>query len=74
MSMKTIAAAKFKEQCLKVLEEVGPDGILITKHGRPIARLMPVNEPHSSMIGQFKSKLRLRGDILSTGVTWDAES
>lgn len=72
--MKTIAAAKFKEQCLKVLEEVGPEGVLITKHGKPIARLMPIDEPHGATIGRFKSKLRMHGDVLSTGVTWDAES
>lgn len=74
MPMKTMAAAKFKEQCLKVLEEVGPEGILITKHGRPIARLMPVGEPHHTMIGRFKGKIKIHGDVLSTGVKWDAES
>ena len=37
---KTIPAAKFKEQCLALLDRVGPDGIVITKHGRPVAKLI----------------------------------
>jgi prevent-host-death family protein len=72
-AMKTIAAAKFKEQCLKLLEEVGREGIVITKHGKPVARLVPINEPHSSMIGKFKGKVRVNGDLLSTGAVWDAQ-
>jgi prevent-host-death family protein len=34
--MKEIAAAKFKEQCLSLLDRVDPDGIVITKHGKPV--------------------------------------
>ena len=37
-----ISASKFKEQCLALLDRVGPDGIVITKHGRPEAKLVPV--------------------------------
>jgi len=39
--MKTMSAAKFKEQCLSVLDRVGPEGVVITKRGRPVARLTP---------------------------------
>ena len=72
--MKTIAAAKFKEQCLSMLDRVGPEGIVITKHGRPVARLMPIRSDSRTLIGSMKGKVRIKGDILSTGVKWDAES
>jgi prevent-host-death family protein len=72
--MKTIAAAKFKEQCLALLDRVGPDGIVITKHGKPVARLLPIRGAPASLIGSMKGKVRLLGDVLSTGVKWDAQS
>ena len=37
--MKTVGAAKFKEQCLALLDRLDPDGLVITKHGKPVAKL-----------------------------------
>lgn len=39
---RTIAAAQFKEECLAILDQVDPDGLVVTKHGRPVAKLIPV--------------------------------
>jgi prevent-host-death family protein len=72
--MKQLAAAKFKAQCLALLDHVDPDGIVITKHGRPVAKLVPVGSAPTDLIGSLKGKLNIKGDILSTGVRWDAES
>jgi prevent-host-death family protein len=72
--MKTVPATKFKEQCLALLDRVGPDGIIITKHGKPVVKLVPVHTDNAKMIGSFKGKLKIKGNILSTGVKWDAES
>ncbi|OLB00291.1 MAG: hypothetical protein AUH77_02035 [Candidatus Rokubacteria bacterium 13_1_40CM_4_69_39] len=72
--MKTIAAARFKAQCLALLDKVDPEGIVITKHGKPVARLVPVETESASLIGKFKGRIRIRGKILSTGLRWDAES
>ena len=72
--MKTIPAAKFKAQCLALLDRVTPEGIVITKHGRPVARLLPVGSAPTDLIGSLKGKLNIKGDILSTGVRWDVES
>ena len=72
--MKQIAAAKFKEQCLGILDEVAPEGIVITKHGRPVAKLIPIRAESADLIGSLKGKLRVKGDILSTGINWRAES
>jgi prevent-host-death family protein len=71
--VKQIAAAKFKEQCLSLLDEVGPDGIVITKHGKPVAKLIPFATDSASLIGSLAGKVHIRGKILSTGIRWDAE-
>ena len=72
--MKTIGAARFKEQCLSLLDSVGPDGLIITKHGRPVAKLIPIKTESAALIGSLKGKINIKGDILSTGLRWDAES
>lgn len=71
--MKQIAAAQFKERCLSILDRVGPDGIVITKRGRPVAKLIPIQTESASLIGVLKGKIKIKGDILSTGIGWDAE-
>jgi prevent-host-death family protein len=72
--MKTIPAAKFKAQCLALLDRVDAEGIVITKHGRPVAKLIPVGTDSATLIGCLKGKIRIKGAILSTRVRWDAES
>jgi prevent-host-death family protein len=72
--MERINASKFKEQCLALLDNLDPDGITITKHGKPVARLIPASSDCASLIGSMKGKIRVHGGILSTGLSWDAES
>ncbi|HVT89306.1 MAG TPA: type II toxin-antitoxin system prevent-host-death family antitoxin [Tepidisphaeraceae bacterium] len=72
--MKRIAAAKFKEQCLSILDRVGSEGIIITKHGKPVATLLPIKSESAKLIGSMKGKIKIKGDIFSTGLKWDAES
>jgi prevent-host-death family protein len=72
--MKTVNATEFKQKALYYLDAVGPEGILITKRGKPVARLLPAAATHSSLIGVLKGKLKIKGNILSTGIRWDAES
>ena len=71
--MKQIAAAKFKEQCLSLLDEVDQDGLVITKRGKPVAKLIPIGADSASLIGSLAGKLKIKGDILSTGVRWNAQ-
>jgi prevent-host-death family protein len=73
MVMKQVAAAKFKEQCLALLDEVDPEGIVITKRGKPVARLIPIGADSAGLIGALADKLKIKGDILSTGVRWHAQ-
>jgi prevent-host-death family protein len=74
MAAKRIGAAKFKEQCLALLDRVGPEGIVITKHGKPVARLVPVGTESGERIGALRSKINIKGDLLTTDVEWDAQS
>lgn len=74
--MKTISAAKFKEHCLALLDSVDEQGLTITKHGKPVARLVPVSASGAQLIGSLGRKLnRKKGDsLLSTGEPWEADA
>jgi prevent-host-death family protein len=74
--MRKISAAKFKEQCLSLLDKLNPEGLIITKHGKPVAMVIPYPRPSGDLIGSLRGKIEVRGDILSTGLHWssDAES
>jgi prevent-host-death family protein len=71
--MKTMAAAKFKEQCLAVLDSIDAEGIIITKHGKPVAKLVPIEAESAVLIGKLRGRIRIKGDITSTGLSWDAQ-
>ena len=47
--MRSIPAARFKAQCLRLLDEVAKTGetIVVTKRGKPVARVQAVEEPRS---------------------------
>ncbi len=72
--MKTIKISEFKERCLALLEKLGPEGLVITKHGKPLAKVVPFERSSAELIGSLKDKLKVKGDIMTTGVKWDAES
>jgi prevent-host-death family protein len=72
MAQKRVGAAQFKEQCLQLLDELSPEGLVITKRGKPVARLIPFERSGVNLIGILKGRIRVRGDIESTGVTWNA--
>jgi prevent-host-death family protein len=73
VAMKQIPAAKFKEQCLSLIDRVDKEGIVITKRGRPVAKLVALSADSASLIGSLRDKVTITGDILSTGARWDAE-
>ena len=72
--MKAIAAGKFKDVCLKTLDDVAQTKtpVLITKRGRPVAKLVPYLKPaaHRSLAGSI---LREVGDPFRTAENWDAD-
>ena len=73
MEPKTIGAARFKERCLALLDRLSPEGLVITKRGRPVARVLPYQQDCASLIGSLRDRIRVRGDIMTTGIRWDAD-
>ena len=72
--MKTIGAEEFKEQCLALLDELDSEGLMITKHGQPVARLLPCDLTSAELIGSLRHKVKVKGDIFTTGLNWDADA
>lgn len=72
--MKKMNLNKFQEECVSVLDHMDPDGILITKNGKPIARVIPASSNTAHLIGSLKKKISVKGNIFSTGCTWNAKS
>ncbi|HEY3306272.1 MAG TPA: type II toxin-antitoxin system Phd/YefM family antitoxin [Candidatus Binatia bacterium] len=71
--MKTISATQFKEHCLTLLDQIGLEGIIITKHGKPVAKLFPIHTDTAKLIGSFKGKIKINGNILSSRAKWNTE-
>ena len=70
---KEIAAGEFKARCLQLMDEVDRDGIevVITKRGRPVAKLVPVREEKLSPFGWMKGTVKIHGDIVSPDEDWE---
>lgn len=71
-----IAAGQFKAQCLKLMDRVAEtrEPITVTKRGRAVARLVPM-DPASErpLFGYLSGKGKITGDIVaSTGEDWEA--
>lgn len=73
--MKRIAAGQFQARCLHILAEVHATRVpvLITKRGRPIAKIVAVAAP-SKFLGRLQGVIKIRGDIESPIVPADAWS
>lgn len=69
-----ISVSKFKEQCLSLLDHLGPDGIVVTKHGKAVARVIPADSDCAALIGSMEGKMKVTGNVFSTGIGWNAES
>lgn len=71
----SVELADFKARCLEILEQLVAPGLIITKEGRPLARLTPVTAINNeTLIGSMKGQIAIHGDIFSTGIEWDAQS
>ena len=67
MKTKVIPAGEFKSKCLAVMDEVQTkrQSVIITKRGKPVAKLVPVNLERDDFYDFMKGKGRIRGDIVS---------
>lgn len=68
--MKTITAGTFSKKCIALVEEVHAKrkAILITNHGKPIAKLVPVVSDGDEICGFLVGKGTVSGDIISPAI------
>ena len=71
-----IPAGEFKAKCLKLMDDVQKHQreIVITKYGKPVAKLVPVKDKKrvASVVGALEGSVKIHGDLTkSTGVRWD---
>jgi prevent-host-death family protein len=68
--MKRMAAGAFKAHCLAVMDEVQArrQPVLITKRGKPVAKLVPVDEKDDDIFGFLKGKVVITGDVVSPAI------
>jgi len=69
--MKTIPAGSFKVHCLKIMDEVASkrEPVVITKRGKPVAKLVPLSKEKDDIFGFLKGKVTVLGDIVSPILT-----
>jgi prevent-host-death family protein len=72
VAMRRVTAGRFKQDCLSILDNLDATGILITKRGRPIARLLPAEQTSADLIGALRGRIRVKGGVKSTRVKWAA--
>jgi len=71
--MKTIPAGTFKTNCLALMDEVKArrETIVITKHGHPVAKLVPVHSDADEIFGFFAGRGSLKGNVVSPALSSD---
>jgi prevent-host-death family protein len=71
---KEIPISEVRERLLSLVDDLPREGVIITRHGNPIAKLMPVRTATADLIGSLKSIITdPDDDLLSAEVRWDAE-
>lgn len=75
--MREIPLNKFRARCLAILDGVQKtkEAVLITKGGRPVAKLVPAEEVPREFLGRLEGIVKIIGDIESTiepAAAWDA--
>ena len=72
--MKTIPAGTFKTKCLAIMDEVKAkrETVVITKHGEPVAKLVPINTDADEIFGFFSGKGSITGDVVSPALSPEA--
>ena len=69
--VKKMAAGSFKVHCLAVMDEVQSkrESVLITKRGKPVAKLVPVDKEKDDFFNFMKGKGTVVGDVVSPALT-----
>jgi len=73
----SVPAAQFKAHCLSLLERVRQSRrpIVVTRHGQPVAKVVPFQAEPPSILGFSKGTVKILGDIVApTGERWEADA
>ena len=65
--MKQIPAGSFKARCLAVMNEIQStrEPVVVTKRGKPLVKVVPIEEQTNGLLGCMKGKIQIVGDIES---------
>jgi antitoxin (DNA-binding transcriptional repressor) of toxin-antitoxin stability system len=75
IKMHEISISEFRQKCLVLMDSLPADGLLITRHGHPVAKLLPVRPKScADLIGSVPMLTNQSDDLFTTGERWDAES
>ncbi len=71
--MKKMAAGTFKVHCLSVMDEVQAkrETVLITKHGKPVAKLVPADKDADDIYNFLAGKGSITGDVVEPAMSGD---
>jgi prevent-host-death family protein len=72
--MRSVPAGVFKQTCLRLLDEVAEtgEGIEVTKHGRPVARVVPVPRQEARDWNDcMRGAARIEGDLVAPAADAD---
>ncbi len=76
MKQQTLPISQFKARCLRLLEELAERGetIVVTKHGRPIAKVTSFRSELPPLKGRWAGQAKTKGDIVyfDTSSEWEA--
>ena len=72
--MRKIAAGEFKARCLTLMEDVRStrEPLIITKRGKPVAKLVPADDDGDAFIGRLEGVFHVVGDIESPIDGWES--
>ena len=65
--LEQISAADFKANCLRLMDEVAQrrTPLVITKRGKPVAKLVPADEKPIDLFGYMAGTIKIVGDIIN---------
>jgi prevent-host-death family protein len=76
MKEKTLAISEFKAHCLRLLDDLAEGGgtIIVTKRGKPVARVVPFQRNRLPLKGRWEGLAKSNGDIVyfDTSAEWEA--
>jgi prevent-host-death family protein len=77
VAMRKVPLKEFRVRCLAILDRVQQtkEAVLITKRGRPVAKLVPAEESPREFLGRLEGIVKIIGDLespIERADSWDA--